>query len=100
MKVVYTSQAWLSIDSCIEFLFSQGLREEKIAEIIDQVFDRAESLRDFPLSGQVEPILSSRLREYRRLTISYYKIIYFVEQEIVFITDIFDSRQDPKKMRG
>ena len=100
MKVVYTSQAWLSIDSNIEFLYRQGLTEEKIAEIIDQVFERAESLINFPFSGQTEPMLSSQRKDYRRLTISHYKIIYFIEQETVFITDIFDSRQDPNKMKG
>ncbi len=29
-----------------------------------------------------------------------FKIIYKVEGNIVFITDFFDSRQDPTKMKG
>ena len=30
----------------------------------------------------------------------YFKIIYKVEKGAVYITDFFDSRQDPEKMKG
>ena len=100
MKLIYTSQAWLSIDSCIDFLFLQGIPERKVITIINQVFERAESLKNFPLSGRKEIILSIPYKEYRRLTVGHFKIIYFIEQETVFITDIFDTRQDPKKMKA
>jgi hypothetical protein len=42
MKVVYTSQAWLSIESSLEFLLLQGVSENKAKEIISHVFERAE----------------------------------------------------------
>ena len=100
MKLVYTSQAWLSIDSCIDFLYVQGIPEKKVVTTINQVFERAESLKKFPYSGQKETILLTPHKEYRRLTIGHFKIIYFIEQESVYITDIFDTRQDPTKMKG
>jgi len=34
-----------------------------------------------------------------RLIESHYKIIYRVTEEFIYITDIFDSRQDPDKMK-
>ena len=30
----------------------------------------------------------------------HYKIIYRVVGEYIYVTDIFDSRQDPDKMKG
>lgn len=100
MKIVYTSQSWLSLEASVAFLLLQEFSEKKVAEIINQVFDRAESLAKFPYSGQREIFLSNGKREYRRLNVGHFKIIYFIETETVFITDIFDSRQDPKKMKG
>lgn len=37
---------------------------------------------------------------HRRIIEGNYKIIYRVEGENIYITDIFDSRQNPDKMRG
>jgi hypothetical protein len=37
---------------------------------------------------------------HRRLVESHYKIIYRVVGEYIYVTDIFDSRQDPDKMKG
>jgi len=37
---------------------------------------------------------------YRRLVEGHYKIIYRIEDEYIYITDIFDSCQDPDKMKG
>lgn len=39
-------------------------------------------------------------KEHRRIIEGHYKIIYRVEGQAIYITDIFDSRQDPNKMKG
>jgi hypothetical protein len=72
MKVVYTSQAWLSIDSNIEFLYRQGLKEERVAEIIDQVFERAEFEKFSFLQGDrtINFITRKRLSE---MVLGHYK---------------------------
>ena len=60
----------------------------------------ADTLLLQPLQGQEEPLLEHLRLEHRRLVVSHYKIIYRVEEECIYITDIFDSRQDPDKMKG
>jgi mRNA-degrading endonuclease RelE of RelBE toxin-antitoxin system len=40
------------------------------------------------------------LLQHRRLIVGNYKIIYLIEDDVVYISDIFDTRQDPKKMNG
>ena len=37
---------------------------------------------------------------HRRIIEGHFKIIYKIEKETVYITDFFDSRQSPEKMKG
>jgi len=52
-----------------------------------------------PLSGQKEELFSGLGLNHRRLVKGNYKIIYRIINEVIYITDIFDSRQDPSKMK-
>ena len=98
MKVNYTPMAWLTLDKSIHFLRLQKVPELKISEIVQQVFEKAETLKKFPYSGQKETMLLNRKKTYRRLIIRHFKIVYFVESENVYVVAIFDTRQDPKKL--
>ena len=62
--------------------------------------DLADSLALNPMKGQREEFLQHLHQDHRRLIIHYIKIIYKVEDNTIFITDFFDSRQDPSKMKG
>ena len=37
---------------------------------------------------------------HRRIVTDHYKIIYRIEDQVIYITDIFDTRQNPGKMKG
>jgi plasmid stabilization system protein ParE len=100
MKLVYTSKAWLSIDAAIDFLLLQDVPKNKITEILNQLFQRVETLKKFPFIGQKENISSTPSKEYRRLIFGYYRIIYFIDKDTVYVARIFDSRQDPEKLSG
>lgn len=54
-----------------------------------------------PYMGQKEELLLSSNKTYRYLVCKNYKIIYSVDEEFneVRITDIFDCRQNPQKMK-
>jgi len=51
------------------------------------------------IRGQTEPFLSHLKKEYRRLVIANYKIIYSIRKDYVAINAVFDSRRSPKKMK-
>jgi len=99
MKLVYTEQALISLEELLEFIATK-VSHEKIIEIRDQILDRADTLLLQPLKGQKEPFLEHLGLGHRRLVESHYKIIYRVVGEYIYVTDIFDSRQDPDKMKG
>ncbi|WP_394331466.1 type II toxin-antitoxin system RelE/ParE family toxin [Williamwhitmania taraxaci] len=72
----------------------------KLIEIRKQILDAADSLSLHPLKGQKEHSLKHLGLDHRRLVTGHHKIVYRVIGEHIYITDIFDSRQDPEKMKG
>lgn len=51
-----------------------------------------------PQLGFVEPLLESCPICFRSLVVGYYKIIYWIDRDIIFIAHIFDCRQNPDKL--
>ncbi|HLZ16960.1 MAG TPA: type II toxin-antitoxin system RelE/ParE family toxin [Cyclobacteriaceae bacterium] len=73
---------------------------EKINEIRNRILSKADMLLTTPYLGQQEEYLEHLGKGHRRLIEGNYKIIYRVQGENIYITDIFDSRQDPAKMKS
>jgi len=99
MKLVYTEQAIESLIETLEFV-APKVTKEKLKIIRAKILDVADSLLKNPLKGQKEPNLEHLGLGHRRLVENHYKIIYRIEGDYIYITDIFDSRQDPEKMKG
>ena len=100
MKVVFTEQAYSSLEEVKSFLIKkQKLSEQKALEIVLHLVDCAEELNDFPNRGQVEDYLDHLGLDHRRIVVKHSKIIYRVTATAVYITDFFDTRQSPKTMQ-
>ena len=99
MKLVYTEQALISLEEALNFI-APKVTHEKLIEIRNEILDAADTLLLQPLQGRKEPFLEHLDLNHRRLIVSHYKIIYRIIGEYIYITDIFDSRQDPDKMKG
>jgi toxin ParE1/3/4 len=100
VEIVITNQALTSLNDSLIFLnVTQSITFEKALEIRGQIFARIESLKLNPYLGQTESFMS-KSKEYRRLIEGSYKIIYYIEKNSVYVTDIFDSRQNPSRMKG
>jgi plasmid stabilization system protein ParE len=101
MKVIYTDQSLDSFQEGVEFLLEDlGIPIEKVSEIKTQLLDKAESLALNPYKGQKEEYLEHLGKEHRRLIEGHFKIIYLIQGETIYITDFFDTRQDPEEMKG
>ncbi|WP_114751127.1 type II toxin-antitoxin system RelE/ParE family toxin [Pleomorphovibrio marinus] len=101
MRVVYTEQSFESLEESIQFLLKvQKVPLEKVVKIRNQLLDRADGLITNPHIGQYEEYLMHLGKGHRRVVEGYFKIIYRIESGCVYITDFFDSRQDPEKMKG
>ena len=99
MKLVYTEQAIASLEEALEFMINK-VSYEKLLEIRGRILDKTETLSVQPFQGQKEPFLVHLGLGHRRLVEGHYKIIYRIIGDFIYVTDIFDSRQDPYKMQG
>lgn len=65
-----------------------------------ELLKTTKKLAEFPQSGKIEPLLINEYIEYRYLIKQHFKIIYYINFELneVRIVDLFDTRQNPKKM--
>ncbi|MBK7946812.1 MAG: type II toxin-antitoxin system RelE/ParE family toxin [Flavobacteriales bacterium] len=99
MKVVWSDWALDQLDEIHTFLeleASERIADRTVAKILEAVA----LLQQYPLGGQVEPWLEHKGLGHRRAVVGNYKLIYRIHKNEIRITDVFDARQDPGKMRG
>src|SRR5690606_24963170 len=73
----------------------------KIAkQVVRQIVEKADSLSNFHEIGVIEELLKDRPQNFRFTVSTNYKIIYWVnkDKKRIEVVDIFDTRQDPKKI--
>jgi len=99
MKLVYTEQALTSLEETLDFI-SNHVSAELLDELSDSILESCETLLHQPFQGQEEPYLLHLGLGHRRLVVGHFKILYRVDEHHIYITDIFDTRQNPMKMKG
>ena len=98
MKLVVTDSAWSSLAALIEF-WAGSNTDERIAERVDEIWEQVQWLVKNPGAGQFEEHLEEIGLHHRRWVADEIRIIYRVIDDTLFITDFFDSRQDPGRMK-
>lgn len=84
----------------IFYYYEKEASEHKALEIVQKITSSVTPLLEFPEMAAIEPLLKSRRKIYRSLVISKtYKVVYFIENEMVNIATIWDCRQSPKKLK-
>lgn len=105
MEVKFTERGDEAFDEALIFLMEDQEVPVHIVEgVVGGINDDTSKLADFPDQGRPEKDLSEQYdREYRSIpSQKNYRIVYFVDHEhdMIWITDVFDTRQDPSKMQG
>lgn len=99
MKVQLTTAAKRRLQQIRDYHKHNG-NPAKGRRVTRKILKEAKKLEDYPYLGQEEDTLKKLNRGHRYLLVDkLYKIIYLVIKPIVFITDIFDTRQDTDKMK-
>ena len=99
MKLFYTPQSLESLTEALEFI-APNVSTQALHSIRDKILARADKLSGNPYTGRREEYLAHLGMNHRRVIESHYKIIYRIQDNCIYITDIFDTRQDPTKMKG
>ena len=98
MKIIWTDFAANSLLEIYQF-YKESASINVAFRIRSRIFNATRRLVKHPFSGQLEPNLIKLGEEHRYLVEGNYKIIYKRVKEGVLITDVFDTRQDPRKMQ-
>ena len=97
MKVVITAPAKKNLQQ-LYYFYSKVYSEQKAKKIRTSIFSTAKSLKDFAKKGQKEELLSELGLDHRYLVQGHCKIIYRVDNDTVYTTDFFDTRQEPSNL--
>ncbi|WP_455638606.1 type II toxin-antitoxin system RelE/ParE family toxin [Parabacteroides sp.] len=79
--------------------FYKPLSQSYTTKLIRLIKASIDLLETNPQLGFVEPLLESCPACFRSLVIGYYKIVYWIDKETIYIAYIFDCRQSPDKLK-
>ena len=98
MQIIVTATTKQKLKQIFDYY--EAASSKRIAEsITNDIVGATEILIDQPFAGQIEEFLVELGLEHRRIVEGNYKIIYRIHNNIIYITDIFDTRQNPEKMK-
>ena len=91
-RVQFSPKSVEDLETIVEYYFS--LNEKAAEEIYRLIIFRAESLEELAERGRVVPEMSDEgIRKYRELIEGNFRIIYRINEKIVVIIRVIDSRQ-------
>ena len=99
MKVEVKPVAYRRMLRSIRLVYGKASPETR-QRIGERILDEVNALAQRIGVSQLEPALDHLRMGHRRVVVGKFKIIYRVLKDRIIVTDIFDARQDPKRMKG
>lgn len=97
MTLIWTAFAAEQLE-CV-YAFIKNKSEMAAVSIYNDILDEVDSLLHFPYMAPLESLLSEFTENYRSLVVrSMYKVVYYVNNETIYIVAFFDCRQSPEKL--
>jgi len=97
MKVLWTKFALESLFEIYKY-YKENVSETIANNIRESVLTSTNQLGKYSLSGALEGLLLDLGEGHRSIIRGNYKIIYKIRNQKVYITDVFDTRQNPEKI--
>jgi len=100
MNVKWFPAAERDINGIYEYYATKSQRVA--TDLYNSILDDVDRLEINPYIAAIEPLLDENPKSYRSLITGKrkIKIVYYVENETVFISRIWDCRQNPKKLKN
>lgn len=97
MKVVITDFALKEIKSIHKY-YKRNASKNVADKLANKIFDTIDLLEHAPQAGTIEPRLKQLRLHHRYIVAGNYKIIFRTSDNVLYVTDVFDTRQNPKKI--
>ena len=98
MKIFWTKFALNSLHNIFNY-YKENVNEIVAQNIKNSILSGTRQLEKQPLSGTIEKLLLNMEEGHRYIIRGNYKIIYKIQNKKLFITDVFDTRQDPESIK-
>lgn len=98
-NIIWTEFAEWNLDQVYYYVLRESFSERIAKKFILKLISRVEQLERFPRSGKIEPFLTGLGKEFRFLVYNDYKIIYYVEDNKIYVADVFHTKLSPVKMK-
>jgi plasmid stabilization system protein ParE len=98
MKIFWTKSALNSLHNIYSY-YKENVSEIVAQNIKNSILSGTRQLEKQPLSDSIEKLLLNLEEGHRYIIRGNYKIIYKIQNKKLFITDIFDTRQDPESIK-
>lgn len=99
MKLEYAKPARQRSAEIEDYITLQG-SPKAAARLVDGLMTKALGLLDHPKIGKPEKFLAHRGKGHRSLREGRFLIIYYLDEDTIYSTDFFDTKQHPAHMRG
>jgi plasmid stabilization system protein ParE len=100
IKIHWTPFALACLDGIYDSISEEAKSYIPARKIVEKIIKHTDKLSRFPESGQKESLLRAIGQNSRYLVALNYKIIYeyYSNEQVIIITDIFHTSQNPKKL--
>ena len=96
--VVWSDNAIEELRSIYDYLYF-NVSKKVSDKFSNAIVDKTILLEQTPRVGQKEEMLAHLNKEIRYLIEGNYKIVYWIDDDIISIATVFDCRMDPKKLK-
>jgi plasmid stabilization system protein ParE len=98
MKVIWTKTALTSLYEIYKY-YKENVSITIACKVRDNILAIARQLENHTHIGQIEELLKEMKGGHRYIVKDNCKIIYKIQTNKMYITDVFDTRQDPDKIK-
>jgi plasmid stabilization system protein ParE len=99
MVVIWLPLAEDALDNI--YCFYKDRSEQAASKLLSDILQATKRLEEYPEMAFREPLLVERPEVFRSLIVrKTYKVVYYREDDIAFIADIWDTRQYPDNLRN
>ena len=98
MQVIWAEDARDELGSVLEY-GACAFGKRAAERFYEKLLENELRLANNPYMGELEPLLAGRPQNFRSLVVHrHYKLVYYVEAEIIHIVALFDTRRDPASL--
>ncbi len=98
MKIIWSPKALRELENCVRYIYHEFGKQA--TDNFYKELERCETLiTNNPEIAYREPLLENKRKIYRSIIVrKHSKLVYFVENNIIYIADLWDTRREPKRL--